>query len=828
MMNYIGIDLGTTNSVICSYDGINPPRIWKSPEQNDVTPSAIYIGKRGNRYYGYRAYSRASSDEENVAVLFKRYMGTSNMFVFQDSGVLLSPEECSAEILRVLYGYLPEEIRNDPQTAAVITVPAAFNQVKKEATVKAAHMAGIGKTALMQEPVAAVMSVMRSAGGNSDGVFVIYDLGGGTFDVSIAESIGGKVNLLAQEGKEMCGGRDWDRRIFDSIATPWLRKNFALPENFLADETYRKLRRMTLFAIEQAKIELSQKTSSQETVIQSDDISCADLNGKDIYLDIPLSRDSLNPLIDDLLNETIEISRSAMKKAGLNASDIERLVFVGGPTQYGYLREKVSSELAVRADTGINPMTAVAEGASIFAESVDWSSASHDRKPRKADINIGTALSFKYESRVTGTKARVACRLTISAELIFEIISNDTGWTSGRLPLHDGTQTEIPLAKNGDNSFRVVVYDKLGRQIPIPEPRITITKTLASVESIPASHSISVTALDKLGGSEKLVYLVRKDEALPKKGQIIFKAAQTLRARPDSSLNFNLWEGEIETPFYDNRFIGVYKISGSDLSTGDIIPAGSDIVCDYEISDGGALSMSASVPCLGTDFTRENFYFHDDAELDLNDTGKIADEGLRLMERIDAMSEKIDDARLDVARQKAETAANIDSDIPPEKEEIQEASNELYEARKILSEIRKDHNREMNQTDLDECTDFFIGNAEPYATESERAAFRNLSRTAQRFVNDPGFERYLRELWGKISAILFRQDWFLIDYFKNKIQRPNDYRDREYFNELRSRGLECIRRGDIDSLRGIISELSSITKDLPHDGRHLSVNIIRA
>lgn len=553
-----------------------------------------------------------------------------------------------------------------------------FNQVKKEATVKAANMAGIGKTALMQEPVAAVMSVMKSSGGNSDGVFVIYDLGGGTFDVSIAENINGKVNLLAQEGKEMCGGRDWDRRIFDSIAAPWLRENFALPDNFLVDEKYRKLRRITLFAIEQAKIELSQKTSAQESVIQSDDISCSDLSGKDIYLDIPLSRESLNPLINDLLNETIEISRSAMKKAGLNSADIERLVFVRGPTHYGYLREKVSSELAVRADTGVNPMTAVAEGASIFAESIDWSSIHHGRKPQKADINIGTALTFKYESRVTGTKARILCRLTISAELMFEIVSNDTGWTSGRLPLHDGAKAEIPLSKNGANTFRVIVYDKLGRLIPIPEPKITITKTLASVESIPASHSIAVTALDKLGGSEKPVYLVRKDEALPKKGTITFKAAQTLRARPDSSLNFNLREGEIETPYDDNRFIGVYKISGSDLTAGDIIPAGSEIICGYEISDGGALTMSASVPCLGTDFARKNFYVHDDAALDLNDTDKLSHDGLALIERIDGMSERIDDERLDIAREKAESAAYIDDGIMPDKEEIQEASGELY------------------------------------------------------------------------------------------------------------------------------------------------------
>lgn len=825
-MNYIGIDLGTTNSVICSYDGINSPRIWKSPEQNDVTPSAIYIGKRGNRYYGYRAYSRASIDEENVAVLFKRYMGTSNIFEFKDAGILLSPEECSAEILRVLYGYLPEEIRNDPDTAAVITVPAAFNQVKKEATVKAAGMAGIGKTALMQEPVAAVMSVMKSAGKNSDGVFVIYDLGGGTFDVSIAESIGGKVNLLAQEGKEMCGGRDWDRRIFDSIAAPWLRENFALPDNFLTDEKYRRLRRIALFAIEQAKIELSQKTSAQEAMIQSDDISCTDLDGKDIYLDIPLSRDLLNPLIDDLLNETIEISRSAMKKAGLNASDVERLVFVGGPTHYGYLREKVSTELAVRTDTEVNPMTAVAEGASIFAESVDWSNIHHGRKPQKADINIGTALSFKYESRVTGNKARILCCLKISAELMFEIISTDTGWTSGRLPLHDGVKAEIPIAKNGDNSFRVAVYDKLGRQIPIPEPKITITKTLASVESIPASHSIAVTALDKLGGSEKLVYLVRKDEALPKKGRITFKAAQTLRARPDSSLNFNLWEGEIETPYDDNRFIGVYKISGGDLGTGDIIPAGSEIICDYEISDGGALTMSASVTCLGTDFAQKNFYVHDDAALDLNDTEKLVRDGIAVLERVDSMSERIDDARLDIAREKAEAAAYIDSSNPPDKEEIQEANSELYEARKILSDIRKDHYREVNQADLDNCIECFTTTAEPHATESEKASFNNLTRTAQRFVNDSGFERYLRELWRKIRTILLRQEWFIIDMFRNKIQHPNDYRDRKRFDELKAQGLKCMECEDIDGLREIISELFGIMKNVSSDDQRLNVNII--
>ena len=107
MRHYIGIDLGTTNSAICSYDGINV-RIWKSPEQNDVTPSAIYIDRRGNRYYGSKDYNQAHNNPNNSATLFKRFMGTKNKIRFENVDLELTPEECSAEILKVLYGYLPE------------------------------------------------------------------------------------------------------------------------------------------------------------------------------------------------------------------------------------------------------------------------------------------------------------------------------------------------------------------------------------------------------------------------------------------------------------------------------------------------------------------------------------------------------------------------------------------------------------------------------------------------------------------------------------------------------------------------------------------------
>lgn len=149
MKNYVGIDLGTTNSAICSYDGENI-RLYKSPEQHDVTPSAIFIDKRGNKYVGARAYNNSAKNPDNAAILFKRLMGTSTPIKLPALDLIMSPEECSSEILRVLFGFLPEEIRNDSNTGTVITVPAAFNQMQKDATMSAADAAGLGRVALMQ------------------------------------------------------------------------------------------------------------------------------------------------------------------------------------------------------------------------------------------------------------------------------------------------------------------------------------------------------------------------------------------------------------------------------------------------------------------------------------------------------------------------------------------------------------------------------------------------------------------------------------------------------------------------------------------------------
>lgn len=830
MKNFIGIDLGTTNSAICSYDG-SETRIWRSPEQNDVTPSAIYIDRRGNKYVGKRAYDSAPHSPGNAAMLFKRLMGTSTPVQLSAVNLTKTPEECSAEILKVLFGYLPEEIRNNPDTGTVITVPAAFNQMQKDATMQAAGMAGLGNVALMQEPVAAVMSVMRIR--STDGMFLIYDLGGGTLDIAIAESIGRRVNLLAHGGIAMCGGRDFDRTLVDNIIRPWLLENFDLPEDFAVNPNFRSLVRLAAWAAERAKIELSAR---EDTVISLSETEARirDLAGNEIYLDIPLQRHTYDKFIADRVDESIAAARETLNKAGLSPHDLERIVFIGGPTNYKPLRDKVAFELGIPGNTDVNPMTAVAEGASLFAESIDWRSKNRSRKNNRGKITSGGSLglSFNYLARTPEAKTKIALQLAgktpEGAE--FQIDSMDTGWTSGRLPLKQGAALDVALPQTGENLFKVFVFDAAGSPVSLEQDKIAITRTAATVDAIPASHSIGIEVLEKLGGRPVLDYLVHAGDSLPKKGKKIFKAAESLKAGAARSLNLKLWEGEIEDPITDNRPVGVLKISGTDFDDG-VIPAGADLECAFEILDSGNILIEISVPSIGSTFrSGKNFYSRQEGQVDYTAAAAIvAGESEKTLNRINEINQVVANPKLDQARQKLAAASALDRQ-ETETEKAQEAMEKVLEAKKLLAQVRKEHMKEIRRMDLDSIAAFFDKHVRQYARPSEASAFDNLLKTAQRAIerNDRDFEHHMDELRGKNFDILWRQDWFVLERFKGMAGSPHLFADKSRFEELVQAGAQFMRDDDMEKLRGIVARLSMMQiGDSPDNDIFDTANIIR-
>ena len=856
MSNFVGIDLGTTNSAICSYDGIGI-RIWKSKhEQNDVTPSAIYFDRRGRRQIGQSAYDLAPIYPNSCAMSFKRRMGENTRIELSSANLTVTPEECSVEILKELFSYLPEEIRKSSETGTVVTVPAAFNQKARNATRQAAEMAGIGKVELMQEPVAAVMSYMQRAS-NTDGTFLVYDLGGGTFDVAIAQSTGGKVTLLAHGGIEMCGGRDFDRLIVNNIVLPLLHEKYDLPGDLPKDKTFGKLLGIASYAIERAKIELS---SSEETTIEiphradwSDHLQ--DLNGDEIFEEIPLQRENVGKLIAEKINDTINCARKTMEECGVNAHDLDRIVWVGGPTHYKPLRDKVSSELNINGEiSNLNPMTAVAEGASLFAESIDWSSDDYKMKPTRGVISHDElALSFNYIARTPSDNSKIAVQVRgqvpLGAE--FQVDSLDTGSASGRIPLKDAATVDVTLTKPGENMFKVVAYDAVGEPITIEQNEIIITKTAAIVETIPSSHSIALEVLDRSGGRPILAYLVRKNDPLPHKDIIELKSDGKLEAGSSDSINFTLWEGEFEDNIRANEHIGDFKIEGADLDYG-VISEGADLICNYEIKTSGEIKLKVEVPDIGGIF--EEVYSSDEGKSDYTtNAGEVIEDGITVRKSIEEIEEIVDEPKLDQAKRKLEAANSLDSD-ESDPEKVKEAEQGTTQAKELLEEVRRKNRKEICQVELDRELTFFDMYCRQHARSSEESAFDSLVETAQRSIdnNDNNFDDYLNQLRARIFEILWHQPWFVIENFKQMVGSLHFSTDKPRFEELTMRGKQLlgstlIRRyeelpseekyqsafiddGTIDELRDIVREMMLI----PRVGggqitaRDVTVNVFKA
>ena len=491
-------------------------------------------------------------------------------------------------------------------------------------------------------------------------------------------------------------------------------------------------------------------------------------------------------------------------------------MFVGGPTQYKPLRDRVCAELGIRGSTEVNPMTAVAEGAAVFAESIDWTSTTRSRKGSKGSVaSTGPVkVSFVFNARTTDAKARVVAKLEgarpTGAE--FQVDSLDTGWTSGRLPLADGTAVELQLPAQGEHQFKVFAFDSAGASIPLESNRIVIARTAATIDAIPASHSVFVEVLDKMGGHSVPEYLLKQGDPLPKKGTTRFKAGESLRAQSSGSINIKLWEGEIRDVIHDNEFVGSMKIVGTDFEDG-VIAAGDELVCEYEITDGGLITLEVSVPRVGASFhSGRNFYSRQDGQIDFTAAGaKIQKDVEDARERLGKLSKRIDDPKINAARDKLSAAASLSPD-ERDPETAKQARDDVLEAKKLLADVRKEHSKEIRQIELDELKASFDKLIRPHARPAEIKSIEALFLTAQRAVDsrDKDFENIIDEVRGRGFEILWRQDWFVVGQFKSMVESGDDFLDRRRFAELAQAGMAALQADQIDRLREVVQGLARI------------------
>ena len=348
MSKIIGIDLGTTNSCVAVIEG-GEPVVIANAEGARTTPSVVGFAKNGDRLVGQVAKRQAITNPENTISSIKRHMGTDHKVHVGEKDY--TPEEISAMILAKLKAdaeaYLGESV-----TEAVITVPAYFNDSQRQATKNAGTIAGLNVKRIINEPTAAALAY--GVDKENDQKIMVYDLGGGTFDVSIIEMGDGVTEVLATNGDTHLGGDDFDQRVIDWMADDFQKENgIDLRKDKMAAQRLKE-------AAEKAKIELSSATSTNINL----PFITADATGPK-HLDMTLTRAQFDALTSDLVERTMTPVRKALQDAGLKASDLSKVLMVGGSTRIPAVQEAVKKELGCEPFKGINPDECVAVGAAI-------------------------------------------------------------------------------------------------------------------------------------------------------------------------------------------------------------------------------------------------------------------------------------------------------------------------------------------------------------------------------------------------------------------------------------------------------------------------------
>ena len=349
MGKIIGIDLGTTNSCVAVMEG-GESVVIPNAEGNRTTPSVVAFSKNGERLVGQIAKRQAVTNPDNTVISIKRKMGTAEKVKIE--GEEFSPQEISAMILQKLKtdaeNYLGQKV-----TQAVITVPAYFSDSQRQATKDAGKIAGLEVLRIINEPTAAALAFGMDKE-DQDQKIMVYDLGGGTFDVSILDIGDGVFEVLATNGNTHLGGDDFDQRIIDYLISEFKKSNgIDLSTDKMAMQRLKE-------AAEKAKIELS---GMQQTQINLPFIT-ADAQGPK-HLDVTLTRAKFEELIRDLVDATRIPVEQAMKDAGVTSADIHKVLLVGGSTRVPCVQEEVKKITGKDPDKGINPDECVAIGASI-------------------------------------------------------------------------------------------------------------------------------------------------------------------------------------------------------------------------------------------------------------------------------------------------------------------------------------------------------------------------------------------------------------------------------------------------------------------------------
>jgi molecular chaperone DnaK len=811
---FYGIDLGTTNSVIAKYDGAEV-QIVKNRDLMDVTPSVVRIERSGRIIVGRRAYQTLYSDPENVAAEFKRWMGQSDRKEFKALGRSLDAEELSAEVLKSLL----EDARRlspTPVESVVITVPAAFGQLQCEATARSATRAGIVNAALIQEPLAASIAYGMKPDAR-DKHWLVYDLGGGTFDLAVISTKDGRLSVLEHKGDNMLGGKDFDRAIVDQILLPRLKEHFNLPDPNSSRDV-RKLVQFLRLKAEEVKTDLS---TSESSIVIINDVG-TDLDGKPIELEVEVRRNEINTLVEPYVRKTIRLCREALSGARLTSDEIASLILVGGPSYMPIVREMLATELRVPLDYSIDPMTVVARGAAIYASSIPVPTT---------QVSIGesatVSLQLAYEPVWPDATCLVAGRVSEwprSLHSIEILIESETGvWKSGWVPIKDGFfELKVHLLEESTNRFWVYLRDEVGRSLSVSPDSFSIRHGLAIAEP-PLPHSVGVEVVGADGRSE-VDNIFPRSTPLPITKRIVYKARRALKpGKNEDCLAVKVWEGEWVNDPEANTFVGALKINATDIRR--TVPEGADIELSISISASRLMDVRAYVPILSQYF-QESVYVAKDNQRpamdEAQEMGSVIDDQVERLEKLEkeglstndaALEDELTQLRKDLDELTAEqerVQSNQQDNPDAAKKLVHEAKNVRGKLSSLEKKIGLQRRLPESLRRIDKEKEIAGEVVQKWGEKLDKKEYEILCKEAER-ISDKEDERMLTKVANDFAGlkwrVLARQPWWWKECFEQLSVEGTPYVNKEEATSLILAGQQQLVSGDFDSLQSTVRKL---------------------
>lgn len=580
-----GIDLGTTNSAVACMDR-GDVSVIRNNTNDETTPSVVRLDARGSITVGRTAYQQLELDPENTFSEFKRLMGSQQVRTARRGGRVFSPEQLSAEIMKSLRQDVTSRTGEEIDQA-VITVPALFELPQCEATQRAARLAGIGVAPLLQEPVAAALAYGMISE-TKRAYWLVYDFGGGTFDTSIVETRDGQIRVVDHSGDNFLGGRDLDWALVDFLVVR-LKHEFDLAGASRQDARSRALYARLKGLAEEARIQLSRVEKWSVEVANVGE----DAGGRSIETFIDLTRTEYEAIARPYFSRSIKVAKSTLMTSQIEASALERVILVGGPTHTPLIRAMLADEFRVPLETRIDPMTIVARGAAVFASM----QAQSGRGTSVTATPGAIAARIVHDATSPDTTALVAIALatstTVSSSPTIEVVRSDGGWTSGRMPVRNhSVEFSVTLRPKSINEFSVRCQDASGLTVTVSPDRFSITHGLGMVIPV-LSRALGVVVLDTAVPETEVV--LPKGTALPASRRKDFRTRSAVRAGSDDRLNIHVVEGEHRRGDR-NRLVGTIVLRGTSLRRD--LPANADVEVTLQIDASRVFRADMFIPML--------------------------------------------------------------------------------------------------------------------------------------------------------------------------------------------------------------------------------------